>query len=137
MKFYSLAFAFDEKFERVVLIRKNRPEWQKGKLNGVGGKIEEGELPSQAAMREFREETGVDYPDWRYVGNLHGSDYVVYVFSARCDGIIENIKSTTDEDVFVVPVNKLGGVISNLKWMIPFAIDSFDNHQTFDVLYVD
>jgi 8-oxo-dGTP pyrophosphatase MutT (NUDIX family) len=30
----------------VLLIEKQKPAWQRGKLNGVGGKIEPGENPS-------------------------------------------------------------------------------------------
>jgi 8-oxo-dGTP diphosphatase len=40
---YVLGFLFDPSQKDVVLIKKLKPEWQKGKLNGVGGKIEEGE----------------------------------------------------------------------------------------------
>ncbi len=43
MKGYVLGFAFDEDYEWVALIKKNRPQWQAGKLNGVGGKIEPNE----------------------------------------------------------------------------------------------
>lgn len=45
--------------DNVLLIEKQRPEWQKGRLNGVGGKIEPGEADSSAMIREFAEETGL------------------------------------------------------------------------------
>lgn len=56
---------------KFTLIKKNRPEWQKGKLNGIGGKIKsfrsndsestfnQEENPKVAMAREFEEETGV------------------------------------------------------------------------------
>ncbi|HSI37253.1 MAG TPA: NUDIX domain-containing protein, partial [Tepidisphaeraceae bacterium] len=59
MRLYVCSFAFPPARDRVLLIRKNRPAWQAGKLNGVGGKIEPGETPRQAARREFEEETGL------------------------------------------------------------------------------
>ncbi len=34
-----LMFSKDEKY--VALVIKNKPDWQKGLLNGIGGKIEE------------------------------------------------------------------------------------------------
>jgi len=37
---YVAGFAFDETYERVVLIEKKKPIWQFEKLNGVGGKME-------------------------------------------------------------------------------------------------
>jgi hypothetical protein len=57
---YVLGFVFSEDSSRVLLVWKNRPAWQAGKLNGIGGKIEAGETPLQAMQREFREETLVD-----------------------------------------------------------------------------
>src|SRR5690349_13991679 len=42
---YALGFLFDGT-GRVVLIRKRRPAWQAGLLNGVGGKVEPGEAPA-------------------------------------------------------------------------------------------
>lgn len=55
---YVLGFAFLG--NRVLLIRKTKPAWQAGKLNGVGGKVEPFDADLEAAMiREFREETGI------------------------------------------------------------------------------
>lgn len=68
-KKYVIGFAFDESRERVVLIEKDRPEWQAGKHNGVGGKIETyDESPVAAMVREFKEETGVETTaeEWNY-----------------------------------------------------------------------
>lgn len=42
----------------VLLVEKDKPEWQKGRFNLPGGKIEEGESPEQAALREIFEEAG-------------------------------------------------------------------------------
>lgn len=36
----------------VALIRKNKPDWQKGKLNGIGGKVEAGETPRRGQSSE-------------------------------------------------------------------------------------
>lgn len=49
---YVLGFLFNENLTKVVLVRKKRPEWQCGLLNGVGGKIEDGEPPLDAMVRE-------------------------------------------------------------------------------------
>lgn len=48
---------FDE--NSVLLIQKNKPEWQKGFLNLLGGSVEKGELPEHAAVRELFEESGL------------------------------------------------------------------------------
>lgn len=71
-KNYVLGFAFSRDGEEVVLIIKQKPDWQKGKLNGIGGKIEpEDESPLHAMIREFKEETGVDTTE-RIGDALHG-----------------------------------------------------------------
>lgn len=41
----------------------NRDKWI-----GVGGKFEEGESPEECALREIREETGLQVHGWRYRG---------------------------------------------------------------------
>ena len=59
MNKYVLIFAFNED-NHVLMIRKSkRPEHHIGLLNGLGGKIEEGETAGVAAIREFSEETGI------------------------------------------------------------------------------
>lgn len=55
---YSVAFAFYR--EDVLLIRKAKPDWQKGLLNGIGGKMEPGDINVlDTTRREFVEETGL------------------------------------------------------------------------------
>lgn len=49
---------FIRKNQRLLLIRKKRGLGA-GKVNAPGGKIERGETPAQAAVRETREEVGV------------------------------------------------------------------------------
>ena len=39
-KYYVLGFLFSPDCKRVALIIKNRPDWQAGFLNGIGGKID-------------------------------------------------------------------------------------------------
>ena len=56
MKKYVVGFLFQG--DKVALIQKNRPAWQKGKLNGIGGHIEENETPLSTVDREFFEELG-------------------------------------------------------------------------------
>jgi 8-oxo-dGTP diphosphatase len=37
---YVLGFMFSSDHSEVALIRKRKPEWQRGKLNGIGGKCD-------------------------------------------------------------------------------------------------
>ena len=54
MKLLSLGFIFDATLEQVLLVHKNRPTWQAGRINGVGGKVEDGETPEVALIRELQ-----------------------------------------------------------------------------------
>jgi 8-oxo-dGTP pyrophosphatase MutT (NUDIX family) len=64
---YVAGFMFSPDFENVILIEKEKPAWQKGKYNAVGGKIENAETPMVAMAREFKKETFIETKpeDWR------------------------------------------------------------------------
>ena len=81
MNRYVVGFAFDEYQKAVILIEKSHPEWQKGKWNGIGGKIKLGESPLQAMVREAREETGIlnDFK-WKHYATMRGDDFECFVF---------------------------------------------------------
>jgi 8-oxo-dGTP diphosphatase len=72
---------------RVLLIRKRRGHGA-GKINGPGGKPEPGETPLACALRETREEVGVDAVDARLAAvlrfiDLEEDDWLGYVFVAH------------------------------------------------------
>ena len=123
---YVCGFAFDSVFkDRVVLIQKNRPEWQAGKLNGVGGKIEEFDLhPLNAMIREFKEETGVDITDWNIFCEYESKDFIVYFFVTFTE-LMYDVKSITDEQIKILSINDtyFSDTLPNLKWLIPLALD--------------
>jgi 8-oxo-dGTP diphosphatase len=113
------------------LIRKNPPAWQAGKLNAVGGKIEKGETPREAARREFLEETGVDlsHAGLEHVLTLSGGDdfgsgeaWRGYFF--RAFGDVGTARSLTDEKVEVHPVRPWRqDTVPNLRWMVELMLD--------------
>ncbi|MFQ3544719.1 nucleoside triphosphatase YtkD [Halobacillus rhizosphaerae] len=58
----------------VICRYKNRWLLTKHKDRGIefpGGKVEEGETPEQAAIREVKEETGAEVLDLNYIGQYH------------------------------------------------------------------
>ena len=121
MKTYVLGFAFSQNKQNVLLIKKNRPAWQAGKLNGVGGKIEEGETPAQAMVREFEEETGIksteaDWQPYAHLGSRKddANPWSMHVFCTFTLPL-HTAQSQTDEEVMQVPVQleKLGLIEAN------------------------
>jgi 8-oxo-dGTP diphosphatase len=131
MQTYACGFLFSLDRTHVLLIRKRRPAWQAEKLNGIGGKIEPGELPAQAMAREFREEAATDIPPerWREVLTLTGrpsandaAGWRGHFF--RAFGDLAAARAVTDEPLEIHPVDSLPpDTIPNLHWMIPLMLD--------------
>jgi 8-oxo-dGTP diphosphatase len=97
MKKYVLGFYFLEGTFTVVLIRKTRPSWCRGKLNGLGGSIEPNETPVQAMVREFKEESGISttIDQWSPWMVLAGDNWVMDVFVG--EGKVEGLIKECDE----------------------------------------
>ncbi len=118
---YVVGFLFDEKKEKVALVLKNRPEFQKGKWNGIGGKREAGEYYEMAMVREFEEEAGVCVVGWREFCVLQGDDCEIRCFTMSEDA---ELKTITDEEVAWHFLNDLPeNLMPNLRWLIPLALD--------------
>lgn len=117
------AFTFDLARENVLLIKKNRPAWQKGRINGIGGKIEKNEAPHVAMVREFEEETGQSVETFINYAIVNGSGWRVYFYFT----IIEPLQikeNPTDEILLIAPVRDLPeNILYNLNWLIPLALD--------------
>jgi 8-oxo-dGTP diphosphatase len=136
-----VGFMLDEYADFVVLIRKNRPAWQAGKLNGPGGKVEPGETPHDAMVRQFAEETGCEWPDWHHFVSLQWEQGVVHFFRAFApDGVVASCRTTTDEAVerhylrdLLTPGNPLWAT-PNLLWLIPLAAHRHDTYEVINVV---
>lgn len=121
---YVVGFLFRSQGKEVALIRKLKPEFQRGKLNGVGGKIEDGETPLNAMCREWREETGSVVVDWTGFASLVAGEALIHFFSAF-GGDAVKLSSPTDEEVnwFEVICLDIMPRMKNLDWLIPMALD--------------
>jgi 8-oxo-dGTP diphosphatase len=120
---YVVGFLFSESGDQVILVRKNRPVWQAGFYNGVGGKIEPGELPAAAMMREGIEEIGVN-PEWSPYARVSYGEHVLHFFAARDQLAFLDARALTDEIVVRVHASlaeRQHMVIPNLRWLIPLA----------------
>lgn len=125
---YVLGFMFDSERRRVLLVEKSSPEWQRGKINGVGGKQERNETPIAAMVREFGEEVAIqtDESDWTWCLTLHGKDWNVQVFKAEGPIGLARQTSTKDKPVRCAIDALPAEVIPNLRWIIPFLLDRED-----------
>lgn len=128
MRNYVLGFLIDLSSNEILLIKKNRPAFQAGKLNGIGGKMEEGETPIESLIREVWEETNLktQEKEWGYFGkmNLPEGGHVFLFKSFRND--LNQAVSMTDEEIVVrkIDLNQLKKeVMPNLIWLIDAAMD--------------
>ena len=127
-KRYCVGFMFSPDLTKVVMVRKNRPEWQAGLLNGPGGKIEPGEMSFTAMIREFKEETGVDtsFPKgWQPLARLEYDAAVVWFFFS-INSEYHLCTTQTDEPIEIVEISKLmemfEGVVPNSCWLVQMAL---------------
>jgi 8-oxo-dGTP pyrophosphatase MutT (NUDIX family) len=125
---YVLGFAFTYDFNNVVLIKKSKPEWQAGLLNGIGGKVEPSDgFHNRAMAREYREETGVItlHDQWKWFAQMSGKDFAVYCYYIVNDSAVRLVRSAESEVVGVYSTD----IVPNLSWLIPMAIDFASNGQ--------
>lgn len=82
---------------RTLMLHRNKKEGDvhRGKWNGLGGKLEEGESPEDCVAREIREECGLELKEPRLRGVLTfpafkaGEDWLVFVYTAtRFEGTL-------------------------------------------------
>lgn len=150
MKDYTLGFMFSEDSSKVLLILKDRPEWQRDKLNGIGGKAEpKDELNLKVTqIREFKEKTGIgsSTEDWELfciingteteskTGTEIGSQYRIWCYKAFSDNIY-NAKRMETEQPEIIHVNNINKahVLPNVNWLIPMAL--YTNKQVLEIKY--
>ena len=78
---YVLGFAFTDDADRVLMVEKRRgPKLNFGRLNGVGGKVEDDESYADAMSREFREEAKSEVRQWDRIGSFTGPSWEIEIF---------------------------------------------------------
>lgn len=124
MQRYVVGFLFSTDLRQVALITKNRPQWQAGLLNGIGGKIEAGESAPDAMRREFLEEAGVDMGEWAHFASMTDQHHFsIDVFAAT--GAVDQLVAMTDEAISVYDVKQLHeqAMVENAHYLILMAAD--------------
>lgn len=119
---YVAGFLFDGDVGRVILLRKSRPEWQRGLLNGVGGKIEPGETIHSAMLREGFEEIGIN-TNWQHFVTLAYPGADIAFFYSIDDRAFQAARACEDEPIVSFPLTALvwSDVIPNLRFLVPMA----------------
>ena len=122
----------------LIRIAADRGAWA-GLYNGVGGHIEQGENPHQAALREVQEETSLSEVELRLCGVIHvdpGSSpgIGIHVFVGTSPN--KQISSSTEGDLQWVPIDRLDEIplVADLPSVIPVALRAYRQNQTFSGL---
>ena len=86
MKLATLCYVIKDNKTLMIYRNKKENDYHEGKWNGLGGKFEAGESPEDCAIREMKEETGLDVKSPIMKGfitfpNFDGvDDWYVFVF---------------------------------------------------------
>lgn len=135
MQEYSLCFIFNEDLDLVLLIQKNRPEWQKGFFNGIGGKFEKNETITECTLREIDEECGLKIIDYGnpllYVGYYESSNWKVHITTIK---ITKNnfisFEQKTDEKLHICCVDDVlsdNNILKSAKIAIAASIQKHND----------
>jgi len=131
---------------RVLLVQKKKPDFQKDKWNGVGGKVEPNEPWEIAMAREFREETGIDIPvdQWDHFSDVGRSgQWFIHNYVAQWDkayiefpeGVYkQNYPHVNDAGeplnaYFLSSIDHLA-VVDHMQWLLPLAYWSLKAGRT-------
>jgi mutator protein MutT len=76
---------FDPEFRCLICKRDEDTDWMPGKWGFPGGGVEEGETPKQAAVREIKEETGLDV---FYINEFHSNAFCTFFATRKYEGTV-------------------------------------------------
>lgn len=146
---YSVGYLLSHTLKTVLVIDKPNT----GFLNGLGGKIQDGETPLEAMQREFLEETlGADcHPDWKMFCTLTGIDdrgrpfecnffYAVIPYEGMSATFAGRVIHNNEGDVYIEDVTEITSnrrlTIPNMPWLLLMAISIARKEETCNLFSV-
>lgn len=121
--------------EDSLFIIKEKPDWQKGRLNLPGGKIEQGETPVEAALREVQEETGYfNLSRTELMGILIDGESTIYCLRMTIDNWLRKEQEGTESYVWLPwhEVTNDPKLIPNLRIIVPLMRAGIKGFQIYD-----
>src|SRR5688572_2581496 len=123
---YVLAVCYRLHKEEILLVLKDRPASQAGRFNCVGGKIEEGETPLEAVIREVKEESGYNFAaEPKLIGQMLDNKSQIFCFYGQVKGpLVPQPREGETEKVEWFnwyQIKEDPRVIPNLKVIVPLA----------------
>ena len=136
---YVSGYILSEDLKKVLLIRKNRPTWQAGKLNAIGGKIEETDLsPLFALIREVKEETGLETYEsqWNKLDGIkRDGEFKLHIFYTVNDSLLYSASTQETEEVSIYDIAALGkeDLMNTVEFSIKKAV-FLAQHESMEVI---
>lgn len=136
----TISFVFHEDQVLLIKLAKDRGAWS-GKLNGLGGHIEQGEDPHTSALREIEEETGIILQRLKLCGHIlidtgqkPGIGLFVFGNDVAQPG---SLRSTAEGEPCWINTHdlKMHPLVDDLHWLIPKVRSVLDGAPPFLGLY--
>ena len=127
------------KDNEVVVIKYKKGNKKEGYYDIPGGKIEEGESPKQTAIREMKEETGIEIQNLKYKGimTIEYPDrmFILDTFiSKEYEGEPQEFEENTSEWIDIDELLKKEKILSNIILLDKFLIKGLiDDNRNFNL----
>ena len=125
-----------------VVATKYKQGNKKGYYDIPGGKIEDGELPEQTAIREMKEETGIDIRNLKYRGNMI-IEYPNRIFDCdificnECEGKPQEFDENTSEWIEIQELLQKEKILSNIIVLDRFFIKGLMDNTCNIKIHID
>ena len=127
------------KDNEVVVTKYKKGNKKEGYYDIPGGKIEEGEIPKQTAIREMKEETGIEIQNLKYKG-IMTIEYPdrMFIFdtfiSKEYEGEPQEFEENTSEWIDIDELLKKEKILSNIILLDKFFIKGLiDDNRNFNL----
>lgn len=127
------------KDNEVVVTKYKKGNKKEGYYDIPGGKIEEGESPKQTAIREMKEETGIEIQNLKYKGimTIEYSDRL-FIFDTfitkEYEGEPQEFEENTSEWIDIDELLKKEKILSNIILLDKFLIKGLiDDNRNFNL----
>lgn len=109
---YTICFIKQE--NKILLLNREKPSWM-GSWNGVGGKLEEGETPTECIIREVFEETSIKLENVQYKGIVTWKEDGI-----KSGGMYAFTASIPDDFLYKTPIKVREGILDwkDIQWIL-------------------